>query len=347
MSGATPRPLLTSDVLDHLRARNIAIDQNATVTPLEEGVSARVYLVESSSRRLVVKQALPELNVAGAWSADPARALTEGRALTLAGSIIPGSVPEVLDIDADLCAITMTAAPAAWVNWRRTLLDPPRDAPAGDVAADIRRVASGLGERLGYLHHDTWGDAYTRASFNDDAAFEDLRVSPYHRVIIQRNPATSSAVEACIRELLSTHECLVHGDFSPKNILYGSAGMWILDFEVARYGASVFDVAFLCHHLALKAIVNPDFAPAYRDAFNDFLGEYRRIQPHISSHVLLGWHAAALLLARVDGLSPANYLSDAQRKVARSTALELLAVPSSIQLFWELVAPLNNGRQRS
>jgi hypothetical protein len=59
---------------------------------------------------------------------------------------------------------------------------------------------------------------------------------------------------------------------------------------------------------------------------------------------LLGWHSAALLLARVDGVSPAPYLSPEQRITARRAGLGTLSsTDGSNGEFWKIVLAAAEG----
>lgn len=339
MTTTLPPLLGADDVSAYLASRGLTLRTDAAITTLEGGVSASVFLVENGDSRWVVKQALPELKVASLWRSDPRRALTEARALRVAGSLIPGAVPGVVDADAEMCSITMMAAPATWENWRTVLLTGSNDDVDSSFGHSALLVAERLGSSLGILHRKTWGDPEIQRSFSDDSTFEDLRVSPFYRSVSATHPQVSPAIEACITEVTTRQECLVHGDFSPKNILVGPlAETWILDFEVARYGAAVFDLAFLGHHLALKALHNPQDTLVYHDIWRSFLGEYRATNEQTGPLDLLGWHTAALLLARIDGVSPVPYLGESARKTARDVALQTLSSgPRPIDDLWELV----------
>src|SRR5260370_576343 len=77
------------------------------------------------------------------------------------------------------------------------------------------------------------------------------------RAVIDRHPELDAVVGPYVDQMLATHRCLVHGDYSPKNVLLGDDGLWVLDFEVGHLGDPVFDVAFLLNHLLLKAIHRP------------------------------------------------------------------------------------------
>jgi len=126
-------------------------------------------------------------------------------------------------------------------------------------------------------------------------------------------------------------KALVHGDVSPKNILCGPSGPVFLDAECAWWGDPAFDLAFCLNHLLLKCL----WTPAARDAF---LACYDGLaQTYLAG---VGWEPPAalerraarllpgLLLARVDGKSSVEYITDeADREVVRRVARALLADP--------------------
>lgn len=333
-SAPEPTPVLTDNVLKYLASRNLHPGGSATVNALTDGVSARVYLVEGERSRWVVKQALSELQVDTQWLASPDRVLTEAAALKLAHTYTPNNVPEVVDVDETACAVTMTAAPRSLFNWRHMLMHEKLD------QNQFLCVAERLGSVLGTWHNATWGWQNSTQEFSSKATFEQLRLTPFHRNVLGQHPQLSQGLGACIDELESRRECLVHGDFSPKNILVSSKNneVWVLDFEVAHIGAAVFDAAFLGHHLAMKAILRPEYAARFHDAFGAFLRCYNKEMKFAPNFDLLGWHTAALLLARVDGVSRARYLSPVQAGVVRSVADRALKSPDpSAAVLWQLV----------
>jgi len=125
---------------------------------------------------------------------------------------------------------------------------------------------------------------------------------------------------------MDTSRTLVHGDYSPKNVLVDRATdpvPWILDFEVAHWGDPAFDTAFMLNHLYIKSIYNHAQHAAYADAADRFWTAY---------DAAVGWdieretvaELAVLMLARVDGKSPVEYVereavADALRRVAKRT----------------------------
>jgi tRNA A-37 threonylcarbamoyl transferase component Bud32 len=223
-------------------------------------------------------------------------------ALRLAGEMSPGHVPQVIDVNPDTCVIVIEAAHGSSVTWKDELF-------AGHVAA---HVPERLGELLGTWHSET---AARRSEllplFNDYDAFEQLRIGPYHRTVAARAPELAGAIEAVIVTMEATRTCLVHGDFSPKNVLVGPDLLWVIDFEVAHFGDPAFDVAFMLTHLLLKAVHQPADASAYRHAFDRLLAAYRSaVHPDLlPSGVYLTSHLGCLLAARAIGKSPAEYLT--------------------------------------
>jgi len=308
---AAPEQISTGNVLDYLATRGISLPRSTRISELSGGVSGRCLLIEAGVRRMVVKQALAELAVAGRWAAKTERALTEAAALRAVHRLTPSVTPEVLDVDSDHCTFTMTAAPANFRSWKEQLLT------GAAPSKQTRATAAALGRILGYWHRATWGDRAIASRFSDYEAFEQLRIAPFHRRIAAVHSDLSPAVQACVEDLQTRRDCLVHGDFSPKNVLVGVGDPWVVDFEVAHVGAADFDIAFLLCHLLLKAIHQPEQASVYTAAAEAFAAAYRSANPLYLPTALLGWHVASLVLARLDGMSTVAYLSDDERDRAR------------------------------
>jgi 5-methylthioribose kinase len=103
----------------------------------------------------------------------------------------------------------------------------------------------------------------------------------------------------------------------------------VLDFEVAHYGDPVFDPAFMLNHLMLKAIHRPGDLVAYQACAETFVAAYEdglpwELRPDPPA---LAGHIGCLMLARVDGKSPAEYLTDSQRLIARLLGTQLVTDP--------------------
>jgi len=286
------------------------------VTALDGGVSCSVFSVESTEGSWVVKQALEQLRVVQVWLADPRRAGTEAEALRICHSLTPSATPALIDADEDNHTLTMTQAPSDWQNWKLQLL-------AGDVRPEVGAI---LGSVLARWHNGTTDSARLHRRFLDLTSFEELRVAPFHRAVQTRHPAVHDEIDAVIARMLTARRCLVHGDFSPKNMLVGGGQVWVLDFEVAHYGDPTFDLAFLLAHLCLKSAHLPGLAAQLWTCAAAFLDAYRenvRAELLLPAEHLLG-QVACLLLARVDGKSPAGYLTPDQQEIIRALSLAML-----------------------
>jgi 5-methylthioribose kinase len=169
----------------------------------------------------------------------------------------------------------------------------------------------------------TFGDATLCRDFGDTESFIALRIDPFHKTVAERLPDLAERLMELADQLIDCRVCLVHGDFSPKNVLADGADLWVIDWEVAHMGNPIFDVAFLLAHLLCKTAHAPQSAQLYRDCAQRFLTSYDN---HIRGELrpdppALVEHTAAVVLARTDGKSPAAYLSSAQRDTARRAAI--------------------------
>ena len=103
-----------------------------------------------------------------------------------------------------------------------------------------------------------WSDAIEQRNelqsiFADRTFFEALRLEPYYRYTALRTPASADFYDALITDTLSHALTLVHGDYSPKNVLVHHDQLVLLDYEVAHWGDPAFDVGFALTHLLSKA----------------------------------------------------------------------------------------------
>ncbi|HUE37408.1 MAG TPA: phosphotransferase, partial [Candidatus Acidoferrum sp.] len=132
-----------------------------------------------------------------------------------------------------------------------------------------------------------------------------------------KHPALRPRFEAEAARLADVRECLVHGDFSPKNILISPARMVLLDCEVAWYGEPAFDLAFLLNHFYLKALLHAPRDVGIGLLIEKFWSEYQAVRPSPEIEPRTAPLLLMLMLARVDGKSPVEYLDTPRRQFIR------------------------------
>jgi 5-methylthioribose kinase len=283
-------------------------------------VSATVIAaaVATTGDAFVVKQALPQLRVSDEWLATPDRAETEVAAMELCVAITPGVVPLILDSDPAAHALVMELIPPAARNWQAEVGE-------GRVHAE---TGSWAGAVLGAWHLATSAAALP-PGFDDLEAFEQLRLRPFHETVIERRPELAAGITPLLAELRSDRRCFVHGDYSLKNMLVGPEGNWVLDFEVAHHGNPVFDLGFFLSFVVLSAIRWKALTPELRLLADGFLDAYDEVAGagFAGDRASVTSHTAALMLARTDGKSPAQFLDPPSRVRAREAGIMLLHKP--------------------
>ncbi|MCS7222941.1 MAG: aminoglycoside phosphotransferase family protein [Armatimonadetes bacterium] len=287
------------------------------VSVLGGGISNRVLLIESGNDRFVFKQALDRLRVKDEWLADRSRLLREVACLKAIRNFVgPQWAPEVLAEWTESFACLMEAAPEGSRTWKDDLLK-------GTIDPSVTQKVIHL---MSALHRTTRGHPEVKQIFKDQTNFIQLRIDPYFITIGQRHPDLKEKIESCITPLFEGF-CLVHGDFSPKNLLLHPDGrLWLLDCEVGHYGNPVFDLSFCANHLLLKSI-HLNSRTALQEARRLWTGYWSALEgfPRDFLEPIAVKTLALLLLARVDGKSPVEYLSEQKRQVVRQLARTLIA----------------------
>lgn len=292
-------------------------------TPLTGGVSSDIWRVDIDDRRtLCVKRALAQLKVAADWKAPVSRNAFEWAWIRFASQVLPDAVPEPLAHDevAGLFAMGFLD-PATHPVWKQQLL-------AGQVDP---ATAAAVGRALAALHGASAHRADLAAAFDTGESFHALRLEPYLLATGRRHPELAPALAELARRTAAQRIALVHGDVSPKNILVGPKGPVLLDAECAWYGDPAFDIAFCLNHLLLKQRVRPDRAQELQAAFAAFVEAYFDTAAFEARDGLEARAARllpALLLARVDGKSPVEYLTqETDKQCIRAFAMPRIVEP--------------------
>jgi 5-methylthioribose kinase len=285
-------------------------DEPAAVSFLGGGVSNIVLKVKTPRQCFVIKQALPKLRVQMEWRARIERIIIERDALKTLSTILPdGDVPRVMYDDPGNYTFAMSCAPDDAKNWKTELME-------GRIEP---WVAEEAGRMLGRIHRQCETDKSVHVRFADNEHFIELRTDPYFVTVAIRHPDLKPVVDAEIKAVLKTKWTLVHGDYSPKNILIcdNPRHLLLLDCEVAHIGHPAFDAAFCLNHLCLKSVKFPERKVAYLDSARRFWHVYTTEfatskLAELSQRTVM--QLGLMQLARVDGKSPAEYLTEPEKK---------------------------------
>jgi 5-methylthioribose kinase len=299
-------------VLEFVHRAGLArADEVPPVQSLTGGVSSDIWRVDLSRGPVCVKRALPRLRVAQLWEAPVERNRYERLWLQAAGEAVPGCTPTVLSWDDEqgLFAMQYLDYPV----WKERLRLGEADvAFAGKVGAALARI-----------HAATAGREEFAQRFPTDRIFYAIRLEPYLVATAEKHPDLRPKLLALVERTSKEKKALVHGDVSPKNILVAPQGPVFLDAECAWYGDPAFDLAFCLNHLVLKSFWVPN--PALQKCFESLKDHYLAgvtwesgIEERIAT-LLPG-----LLLARVDGKSPVEYLDEGRREQVRQLARRML-----------------------
>jgi len=292
---------------------------------LPGGVSNRTVKVTwSSGNAWVLKQALAKLRVKEDWFSSPERIHVEANALKLLNHLAPaGMTPDFVFEDTANHLLAMEAVSQGHENWKSQLL-------AGNI---VHGYFEQCGFLLGCIHRrSAEASAEIRPAFADTCYFESLRLDPYYSYVALRENAAAGFLQSLVRETLSHKLSLVHGDFSPKNILVHRGKLILLDYEVVHFGDPAFDVGFVMTHFLSKANHLRNCRAGLAGAAALFWQSYsKEIAPlHWEGIELRSVrHTLACLLARVMGKSPLEYLTGEEAARQKRVVLGLLADPPS------------------
>jgi aminoglycoside phosphotransferase (APT) family kinase protein len=307
-----------------LRALGLAGSEPLAGVPLTGGVSSDIWRIDTPQGPVCAKRALQTLRVAAEWHAPVERSRYEARWMQVAEAAAPGSAPRLLGQDPDSGVLVMSyLAPARHRLWKQQLLEGHADVETA------RRV----GHTLARIHAHSAARPALAAQFDSGAIFFDIRLEPYLLATAAKHADLAVALQALVARTQGHRHALVHGDVSPKNILVGPQGPVLLDAECACWGDPAFDIAFCLNHLLLKCAWLPPRAGAFLRCFDALAEAYLQgvdWEPREALEARAAALLPGLLLARVDGKSPVEYLeSAAQRDAVRSGARGFLRQPAA------------------
>lgn len=309
-----------SELIDYLQdQRRIANKTEVSVSSIEGGVSNRTVLLQfENGEAWVLKQALKKLRVAGDWFSSPTRIFREAEAMRwFAKYAPPNSVPKLIFEDPSQYLLAMEAVAPPFENLKTLLL----------TRTPTPTYFSKAGKLLGYIHQKTTEHPEGLPDlFQDDHFFQSLRVEPYYIQTFKILPETKSFFQPLISETNNDHYTLVHGDYSPKNLLVKDNRLILLDHEVVHFGDGTFDLGFFICHLLSKANHLPRYRSIFLDGILSFYSAYQNECNGMNQkrETRAVQHTIGCLLARVCGLSPLEYLTNEEQQTQKSIGLNMI-----------------------
>ena len=326
------------------------IPQNATpsIQPLTGGVSNRAMLVNlPDGRAWAIKQALAKLRTNTDWFSDVARIEREATGMQYLNHLAPtGTITPLIFFDPANHILAMDAVPQPHENLKTMLL-------AGNLQTDhIEQLA-----QLIASIHTASARRRTQAAhlFDNREYFNQLRLEPYYSYAAQhiQDPPAAAFLNRLVATTTQRRLTIVHGDFSPKNVLVHNNQLVLLDHEVIHFGDPAFDLGFCLTHLLSKAHHLPEHRHAFHHAATRFWQTYDkavRDEPFafdLERHAVN--HTIGCLLARVCGRSPLEYLTESQRTNQRLATLQLIHNPTTHiqQLADRFIQHINESTDRT
>ncbi|MEM6987320.1 MAG: aminoglycoside phosphotransferase family protein [Pseudomonadota bacterium] len=292
------------------------------VEPLTGGVASDIARVRVKGKNLCVKFALPQLKVEATWLAPVHRNAADYAWLRVAHEVSPQNAVELLGHSESQSGFAMAFLEGDGVYlWKAALL---KEAPD-------RGEAAAVGDLLGRVHAASSEPTFDARPFQNHDDFRALRIEPYLLHTAKAHAAVAPALKRLANMLHAADRVLVHGDVSPKNIFFRAGSPVLLDAECATMGDASFDPAFCLNHLVLKAVHLQASRAQYLASVCALWGAYV-VHATWENATALEQRVCrllpALMLARIDGKSPVEYLSDPDRDRVRQLALGLLAHPT-------------------
>ena len=291
------------------------------VTPLTGGVASDIASFNLNGKTYCAKFALPKLKVAADWYAPVHRNAAEYAWLEFMAATCPHLAVKLYGRSASLNGFVMEFISGKDVYlWKTALLNCEPD----------RGEAGSVGALLGQIQAASTRSGFDKSPFQNRDDFQALRIEPYLLFTAEKHADLKSEFNVLASQLYDNQAVLVHGDVSPKNILLRDAGPVILDAECATMGDASFDPAFCLNHLLLKSFHLPDSRHSLLHSVEAFWNAYAA---HLTSEDPASLEARicrllpALMLGRVDGKSPVEYLSADTRDQVRIAGFELIRSP--------------------
>ena len=275
---------------------------------LKGGVSSEVYKVVTKKNIYCIKRSLKKLLVQKEWIVDQNRIYYEYLWLVHCKKILKQNVPVIYDFNKEENYIIMEYLDNTKYKTLKELYFEKKI-----NFSTIKSISKHL-----YKIHSLSNDVKTMKIFRrNNQNFFDLRLDPYFNEVARVFPELNDKVKQINKSYRENSSTLVHGDFSPKNILIGKNRILYLDAECCNYGDPVFDLVFFSNHLLIKSMYfeskKKEFLEAFKIFYNHYLKNFNK-KNKINYLKRIIDMIPIMLLARVDGKSPVEYIKSKKLK---------------------------------
>jgi len=310
----------------YLAHRGYAMEESRILTGGVSNNTVLVRLIDGCS--IVLKQAREQLKSAAEWKSDPRRIGQEALAMEWLSRWTPtGSIPRLLFLDTTDHILAMDAVPQPHHEWKKLLL-------SGQIHMDH---FSKFGELLAAIHRGSYLERReVEPLFRDQSFFFSLRLEPYYLYAANNEPRAAVFLRELVRETQARRFALVHGDYSPKNVLVRGDQLVLLDHEAANFGEPAFDAGFALTHFLSKALHLSENRERLRAGAHEFWRAYHRGLPAIPELMDVSErtvrHTLGCLLARVAGKSLLEYLTPQERDTQRAIVVRCMEkIPACVE----------------
>ncbi len=275
---------------------------------LRGGVSSEVYKIVTKDYIYCIKRSLKKLLVKKKWLADQSRIYYEFLWLNHCREILKKNIPKTYDFNKKNKYIIMEYFDDKKFKTLKELYF-----KKNINLNTIKTISNHL-----YKIHSQSSNIKTKNIFKkNNRNFYDLRLDPYFNEVARVYPKLINNVKQINNDYKRNAITLVHGDFSPKNILVSKNRIIYLDAECCNYGDPVFDLVFFSNHLLIKSIYLKENQKKFLRAFKSFYYFYlknlnEKDKENYLKRILN--MTPIMLLARVDGKSPVEYIKSKKLK---------------------------------
>ena len=275
---------------------------------LTGGVSSEVYHVKTIKNNYCIKRSLKRLLVKKKWIVNTNRIKFEYLWLKHCQNILKRNIPNTYEFNNKKKYIVMEYLKTSQYKTLKQLYF--------NKIININTIRS-ISKHL-YKIHSNSSNYKTKKTFEGNYKnFYDLRLDPYFNEVGRVYPKYKGYIKKINESYIKHSNTLVHGDFSPKNILVGKNKIIYLDAECCNFGDPVFDLVFFTNHLLIKSIFFKDKSQEFIKLYISFYKEYlsnlstKNFNSYIDRIIKM---TPIMLLSRVDGKSPVEYINKVKIK---------------------------------